>query len=299
MLREISQPGRVMVAGGTDVMVKGRTKPIYAKKTLVDISRVPELAKMGLAGGFLEIGAGVRLCDLASATLVRKGAPLLADAAAHVGGRQTRNLATIGGNLANACPAADCIPALMVLGAEILAVSESGSRTIKISSLFKDCKPCLSHDGMHVRTCLFSDPTRQKLDLASGEAIASIRVPIEPNDELHLFRKLTSHAGVGLAVMNLATVARVESGGTVSLVRASMGGLFSRPIVLDECTTPLVGIAPSVGACRRAGEALGDLIDLRLANYEYKRAVAMDYLADGLCELFGLAGDYDGGEWSY
>ena len=92
--------GGIIIAGGTDVMVKGRARGVYAGRTLVDVSKLEELRQVRERDGAVEIGTACTLAELCDNALVAERLPLLADACAHVGGVQIRNRATIGGNVA-------------------------------------------------------------------------------------------------------------------------------------------------------------------------------------------------------
>ena len=150
--------GGIIIAGGTDVMVKGRARGVYAGRTLVDVSKLEELRQVRERDGAVEIGAACTLAELCEHPLIAGKLPLLADACAHVGGVQIRNRATIGGNVVNACPASDVIPALMVLGARV----RTTARELPLDALFRACPACLRHEGMLVRTCYFPDAAAKK-----------------------------------------------------------------------------------------------------------------------------------------
>ena len=279
--------GAVVVAGGTDVMVKGRGSRAYAGRTLVDVGQVAQLHELRFGDSQVEIGAAVTLSKLVACSELRSALPLLADAAGHVGSVQTRNRATLAGNVANARPAADCIPALMVLGATVRVVGPDGGRDLPIAELFRATPACLRHEGMLVRTCYFADAVRSKLRLEPGELIRSVLVPFEDADERQLFYKLSKTGGVGLGLMNLALAGHVEDG-VVRELRASMGGLFSRPCLLSDCVTPLVGTRADRTTLETCSSLLGEKIAAespQLAGYAYKVRVAPALLADGIDAL--------------
>ncbi len=135
-LRLAALPGARIVAGGTDLMVrveKGMEEP----GIWVDITQLPlhDIA-WDESAQCLEIGALCTMSDLAAHPLVVTHAPLLAQAAAVVGAPGIRNRATIGGNLANASPAADGACALMALAAKLQIASAGGRRTVPITEFF-------------------------------------------------------------------------------------------------------------------------------------------------------------------
>ncbi|MBT9135660.1 MAG: Nicotinate dehydrogenase FAD-subunit [Firmicutes bacterium] len=110
-----ADPDAKLLAGGTDLIVQmreGRVSP----RTLVDLSRLSELSCIKLRHDTLHIGCMTTFNQVARNPLVVRHAPVLAQAARQVGSVQIRNQGTIGGNLANASPAADSIPPLITLG---------------------------------------------------------------------------------------------------------------------------------------------------------------------------------------
>ena len=187
--------GGIIIAGGTDVMVKGRARGVYAGRTLVDVSKLEELRQVRERDGAVEIGAACTLAELCEHPLIAGKLPLLADACAHVGGVQIRNRATIGGNVVNACPASDVIPALMVLGARV----RTTARELPLDALFRACPACLRHEGMLVRTCYFPDAAAKKTVLEPDELVVSLIVPVPTESARWLFHKLTRTQGIGLA----------------------------------------------------------------------------------------------------
>lgn len=288
-LDALALPGAIVVAGGTDLMVKGRTRDAYASRGLVDVCAVPELLGVREHDGMLDVGAAEPLANLVESESVRRAAPVLWQAARHVGGVQTRNRATLGGNLANACPAADGIVALVALGAT-LQVAGPGEqrRSVPVEGLFRPCPACLAHEGMLVRTCLFADPVAKKTTLAPGELIERVLVPVRGEGERGVFRKLTCNEGVGLATVNVAARVSVAPDGVVRDARACVGGLFPAPVALEGEGLPVEGTRLGAADAQVCAEVLARRMDAecaRLADGAYKRRVALALLADALRAL--------------
>ena len=123
--QKAAHPEAVPVAGGTDLWVAvnfGRARP----PALLDLSRVQELKTWEAENGRVRVGAGVTFARIERELLAFRP---LAEAARSVGSPQIRNRATIGGNLATASPAGDSIPVLAAYGADVVAVSKTGTRT--------------------------------------------------------------------------------------------------------------------------------------------------------------------------
>jgi aerobic carbon-monoxide dehydrogenase medium subunit len=122
----------VVVAGGTNVTPRLRDDPASCDR-LVDIEGLHDLRGLKDRGdGRLEIGALTTCAELATSALLGDRAPILVEAARHVGGPQIRQLATIGGNIASRCPRADLVPALLVLDAAVTLRCKAGERRLAL-----------------------------------------------------------------------------------------------------------------------------------------------------------------------
>src|SRR3990172_9034056 len=130
-------PGPALpLAGGTDILLdlqQGRHSPVH---TIVDLTEIPEMKYLELRDGRLFIGAGVPLSRIARDPLVATHARALVEACDLVGGPQVRNVATLGGNVAHALPAADGTIGLMCLAAEAEVAGPAGNRCMPLSELF-------------------------------------------------------------------------------------------------------------------------------------------------------------------
>lgn len=124
-----------IIAGGTDLMVQYEHR--LHELSLVDISAVPELAGVEDMDGYLRIGATTTWTEIRNSPLIARWAPLLLRAAIEIGAAQIQNRGTIGGNIVNASPAADGLPALYVYDAEAVVASSAGTRTLPIGDFIK------------------------------------------------------------------------------------------------------------------------------------------------------------------
>src|SRR5262249_43929534 len=125
-----------VLAGGTDLLVKMKNRGVLPRY-LINIKRVPDLNRISFekqAG--LRIGALATIEAIKDSPVVAQRCPLLALTAKKVGTLQIRNLGTIGGNLANASPAAEFAPPLLILGAAVKAIGARGERVIPIEDFF-------------------------------------------------------------------------------------------------------------------------------------------------------------------
>ena len=117
-----------ILAGGTDLMLQTAAGNIAYESRLVNIRRIAELRGISRQGDEIRIGAVTTITDIHNDELLSRMAPVLFEAANHFAGSQIRNVATIGGNICNASPAGDTLPALLVLDAEVeLTCCSAGS----------------------------------------------------------------------------------------------------------------------------------------------------------------------------
>jgi len=139
-LQRLTQgPGQArVIAGGTDLMVQIREgEGIEGIVTLLDVTQINEMRGIRESGGYLYIGAATTISELISSELIQKKARALAQGGRSLGSPQIRNVATIGGNVVNAQPAADTSIPLIALGAEGKIVSSEGERNVPVEKLFR------------------------------------------------------------------------------------------------------------------------------------------------------------------
>jgi len=125
-----------ILAGGTDLLVKMKHKQV-TPRYLIDIKRVPDLSyiRQDESGG-VRIGALTTIQAIKNSPVIKKKFSVLNQAASVLGTRQVRNLATLGGNLCNASPAAECAPALITLGAKARVIGVHGERLVSMEEFF-------------------------------------------------------------------------------------------------------------------------------------------------------------------
>ncbi len=187
-LFSIYRPGMEFVAGGSDWVIKNHGR-LAAGTAVADLSLLAELKGISLEGGFLRIGAMETMTNLHRCALVRKYAAALADAAYVMGSEQIRNRATVGGNVANASPAADTPPALAALAARAVVASKAGERSASIEEVLG----------------------RDQSSLAAGEIIKEFIIPADAG-RLSAFLKLGSRSQVSISRVNLAVSAKRGTG---------------------------------------------------------------------------------------
>ncbi len=265
------EPGvHTPIAGGTELMVAlgaGR----LASHTLVSLNRVRELRFIEVKGAKLHIGAGCTFTDLRNDAAIGVYVPLLRDAAAWVGGIANQNRGTLGGNLANASPAADSSPALLVYDAEINLISTTGMRTLPYSEF---------HLG-YKKTALRPDELIHSvaIDISSVEAQAPVTY----------IRKVGTRNAMAISKVVIAGIARCEHG-VVEEVRLGAASLAPTPVRLYAAERAITGKQLDGGTIRAARAALATecrpIDDIR-STAEYRAAVAGNLLEEFLLRCGG------------
>jgi carbon-monoxide dehydrogenase medium subunit len=178
-----------VVAGGTDLILDLQQGNEHPFEALVDVTRIVGLNEIREADGFITIGAGVTHNQIVESTLLHQQATALVEASYVVGGPQVRNVATIGGNVAHALPAADGTTALNALDAEVEVASFSGRRWIPFTSLFLG-------------------PGKSAID-STREVLTALRFKATGEREASASSRIMRPQGVALPIMNFSTKVRV------------------------------------------------------------------------------------------
>ncbi len=200
-------PDSVPLAGGTDLflrMERRQTQP----DNVIDLKRIPDMDRIESSDGGLRIGALTLMETVAASSLAANGYSALAESARVVGSIQTRNRATIGGNLANASPAADTATPLLALGAIAEASHVDGTRELPLEQLFLG-------------------PGRTAL--RSGELLTAIRIPAMPARTGSSFQRCVRTA-MDIAVVNCAVFVRLDEDGAVAEARIALGAVGPTPL---------------------------------------------------------------------
>ena len=194
-----------LLAGGTD-LVRSMRHDHWEPDLLIDLSGLRELVYVRLEGDRLRVGALTTFAELQTDPLVRRHARCLAEAAARVGSAQIRNVATIGGNVANASPCADGATALVALSAEVTTLDGSGHRATR------PLRDVLLGSG---RTAL-----------TDGEAIVEFAFAALGNEHRSAFAKIGWRTAVSVARLSMALVVRFDPVAEVlSEVRVGLGAV--------------------------------------------------------------------------
>jgi OHCU decarboxylase len=208
------------IAGGTDVMVQYAAGKLSARK-LVSIWNLPELRSIEVTAGEICIGAGCTYTDLSGNEVIEREFPLLHSAARCTGGVANQNRGTIGGNIVNASPAADSLPALLAYDAELALVSVRGERR-------------LPYEGFHTGY--------KKTLLAPDELVQALCLPRRFSEYFSYSRKVGARNAQAISKVCIAALGRVVNG-AVEDVRITMGSVAPVPLRLIETERTVRGKA--------------------------------------------------------
>ncbi|AFL87175.1 aerobic-type carbon monoxide dehydrogenase, middle subunit CoxM/CutM-like protein [Terriglobus roseus DSM 18391] len=267
VLAVLASDQRAPIAGGTELMVAlgaGR----LAQKNFVSLHKLSELRFLDDAEETtLRIGSGTTFTDIRSSDIIATDFPLLSQTASWTGSIANQNRGTLGGNIANASPAADTPPALLAYDAELELISIRGTRTIPYAAF---------HLG-YKRTALAPD-----------ELILAVRLPRRFSTHKHWVRKVGTRNAQAIAKIALAAVAKIEDG-VFTEIALGAASLRDRPSRLPATEAALLGRNPhDPAALRAARQALAGEVapidDIR-STARYRAAVAGNLLEEFLGSL--------------
>lgn len=254
-------------AGGTDLMVLLEAGRLEHRK-FFSIRHLSELRGVTESDGRVRVGALTTYTDVRRSDVLTRHFPVLGRAARETGGIAIQNRGTVGGNIANASPAADTPPALLVYGAEVELVSASGARRVPYAEF---------HTG-YKRTVMRAD-----------ELIAAVLLPRPGEGARHHYRKVGTRRAQAISKVCFAALAEVE-GDTLGEVRIALGSVA--PVVLRCPRTEelLRGRRVDGELSQAASEELAREItpidDVR-STARYRTRVARNLLAEFLSGLSG------------
>ena len=240
----------VPLAGGTNLIVDLRAKRAQPRR-IIGLGEVAELRGMELGEDRIAIGGGTTVSDLLRSPGIAQAAPSLVESARLFAGLMVRNTATVAGNVACGSPAADLVPPLLSLDADVTLTSAAGSRTVPLDEYFLDYK---------------RDVRRP------DELITRIAWSRLPERSVNTFYKLARRKGDAITVTGVA-VTIAAAGGTCTRARIALGAVA--PVVLraKEAEALLEGraLTPSLveEAAAAAAGAASPIDDVR-ASAEYR-----------------------------
>ena len=219
-----------LLAGGTDLVIgmKARTE---TPQSVISLQKIAGLAGITRYGGGVSIGAMTKVRDIEVSDEIRNGYTALAEGAAEIGSIQIRNLATLGGNIAHASPAADTVAALLALDAQVDIAGANGERSVPIDALF-------TGPGQTV--------------LTPGEIITRFRLPSPASGSHYIKHKIREV--MDLAFIGVAAAVDMADG-TITGARIGLAAVAPTPIRAMEAEGLLAGKSLTDTLLAEVGEA--------------------------------------------
>jgi carbon-monoxide dehydrogenase medium subunit len=247
-----------LVAGGTDLLLdiqQGRHPPV---EVLVDVAGIGEMRTILVEGDVALIGAAIPHAVIVEHPVLQARATALTEACGLIGGPQVRVVATLGGNVAHALPAADGTIALLALDAQAEVASIGRREWLPLSDLF-------------------AGPGQTTFDRAR-QVLVRFRVPLTAERQGSAFARIMRPQGVAIAILNMGCWIELASSGGIAAIRLACGPAGPTPRRCTNAEAALVGVSLSAVDWDRAAQAL--LSDVRFrtsphrATSDYRRHLA-------------------------
>lgn len=257
----------IILAGGTNVSNYIKQAKI-SKGTLVDISRISELKQISENNGMLEIGAVATITEIMDSEIANKRNPFLVESLKRFANPLIRNLATIGGNIADASPVADSAPLLLVSDAVVIAERKGKKRDISINEFFN--QPRLTNLDPH-------------------EVITGFRIPFQ-KEGIGTFLKMGERNSSAISVVSVAVFIR-KKGMVIEYIRIAAGGVAPKPLRGEKTETLFTGQSVTAEDIRRiAGsikEEISPISDVR-GSAEWRKEITVNLVARAVRICLGM-----------
>jgi carbon-monoxide dehydrogenase medium subunit len=223
---------------------------------VVDIKRIPEAHEIRAEDGGFRIGAAVTGAELGEHPEVQAMWPGVVEAVELIGSTQVQGRATMVGNMCNASPAADSMPALIAAGATVRIVGPGGQRELPVEEM-----------------CIAPGQTA----LEKGEVVASVFLPARPARTGDAYLRFIPRTEMDIAVVGAGVCLTLDEDGICTAARVGLGAVAPRPLLVTEAADALIGTRVDDGALERlsaAASAACRPIDDKRGTREYRIKVA-------------------------
>ncbi len=252
-------------AGGTDLMVLLESGKLPHKNYL-NIWNLPELRGIEVSNEHVTLGALTTYTEVQANAILREEFPMLCQAASETGGLAIQNRGTLGGNIANASPAADSPPALLAYDAEVELVSLNAARWVPYVDF---------HTGY------------KQMIMRADELLARIRLPRVSDEVHHYYRKVGTRKAQAISKVCFAATARIHEN-KLNYVRIVLGSVAPVPLRCIQTEDVLQGVTLDRSGIRKAQAALaGEIVpidDIR-STKDYRLKVSLNLLEDFLLQI--------------
>jgi CO/xanthine dehydrogenase FAD-binding subunit len=242
------------LAGGTDLIVQMRSGR-NAPSAIVDLKRIAGMIGVrALAGGGFAIGAATPCSALKDDAALAAAWPGVVEAANLIGSVQVRNRATMAGNLCNASPAADSVPALVAAGATCLVAGPNGEREVPVEAI---------------------STAPGRTSLAPGEFIVEIRLPAPRGADAYL--RSIPRTEMDIAVVGAGASLALDASGICTAARIAVGAVAPTVLLVEDAGAALVGTPCDDAALEKMADEVRAVcrpIADKRGTVEYRTAMA-------------------------
>jgi CO/xanthine dehydrogenase FAD-binding subunit len=248
------QSGCQVLAGGTDLLVQmriGVKQPEY----IVDIKEIPGIRDVTLTTQGLTLGAAAPAQSITERADIAAAYPGLVEATDLIGSTQIQGRCSLGGNLCNASPAADTVPALIAVGAVCHVVGGEGVRQVRVEDF---------NTGPG-QNCLQRD-----------EILISLFIPRPPAGSADAYLRLIPRTEMDIAVVGAGVSLSLDGLGAISAARVAIGAVAPTALLLEEAAAAIIGSKleePALLALSVATSAAASPISDKRGSAEYRRKV--------------------------
>ncbi|NKB59240.1 MAG: xanthine dehydrogenase family protein subunit M [Alphaproteobacteria bacterium] len=218
LLAGASGEARVL-AGGTDLLVQLRAAMI-APELIVDVKHIPELTSVSVEDGVYSIGAAAASAELHENADLFAMWPGVIEAMDLVGSTQIQGRASLGGNLCNASPAADSVPAMIAASAVCVIAGPNGTREVPVEDV-------ATGPG--------------QTSLAKGEFVVTIRLPKKAPRTGDAYLRFIPRTEMDIAVVGVGVCLTLDEGGVCTAARVSLGAVAARALLVKDAADALIG----------------------------------------------------------
>ena len=250
-----ANPAARPLSGGTDLIVQMRSGRI-TPEAIVDLKQIATLTGIRRLGEGFAIGAATPCTALKADAALAAAWPGVVEAANLIGSVQVRNRATMAGNLCNASPAADSVPALIAAGATALIAGPKGEREVPVEAI-----PV--------------GPGRTSL--APGEFVVEIRLPARAEGQGDAYLRSIPRTEMDIAVVGVGASLTLDPDGVCTAGRIALGAVAPTALLVEEAGDALVGTRLEDVALATMAEAVRAAcrpIDDKRGSAEYRIAMA-------------------------
>jgi len=243
-----------VLAGGTDLMVRMKGR-FVEPDLLVDIKHISAMQSIKKSATGFRIGAAVSAAEMGENTSLRKTWPGVVESANLIGSDQIQNRCTIAGNLCNASPAADAVPALIAAGAKVNVVGAQRRRTVAVERI-------ITGPGT--------------TSLRKGEVVESITLPKRPPKSGDAYLRFTPRSEMDIAVVGASVSLTLDGNLVIKSARVALGAVAPTPLLVPAAARAIVGTKLNKAALNVLAEACSaacNPIDDKRGTIEFRTEV--------------------------